>query len=79
MGCLLNQILELCEGNHELFMRRRKPAPMEIQQMKSQAREEKARKEVSDCILSLVDMVLCYKPGCQGLNLDHNYFCWMFP
>ncbi|KAK2169142.1 hypothetical protein LSH36_12g20002 [Paralvinella palmiformis] len=39
-------ILELCEGNHELFMRRRKPAPMEIQQMKSQAREEKARKEM---------------------------------
>lgn len=39
-------ILELCVGNHELFMRRRKPDSMEIQQMKSQAREEKARKQL---------------------------------
>nr|KAG5694285.1 hypothetical protein BaRGS_032003 [Batillaria attramentaria] len=38
-------ILELCVGNHELFMRRRKPDSMEIQQMKTQAREEKARKQ----------------------------------
>ncbi|XP_052801439.1 merlin-like [Mya arenaria] len=37
-------ILELCVGNHELFMRRRKPDPMEIQQMKAQAQEEKRRK-----------------------------------
>ena len=34
-------------GNHELFMRRRKPDTMEIQQMKAQAKEEKTRKEVS--------------------------------
>lgn len=39
-------ILELCVGNHELFMRRRKPDSMEIQQMKTQAREEKARKQL---------------------------------
>ncbi|KAK3587344.1 hypothetical protein CHS0354_036510 [Potamilus streckersoni] len=38
-------ILELCVGNHELFMRRRKPDTMEVQQMKAQAREEKARKQ----------------------------------
>jgi merlin protein len=35
-------------GNHELYMRRRKPDTMEIQQMKSQAREEKARKQVTE-------------------------------
>lgn len=39
-------ILELCVGNHELFMRRRKPDSMEIQQMKAQAREEKIRKQI---------------------------------
>ena len=29
-------ILDLCIGNHDLFMRRRKPDPMEVQQMKVQ-------------------------------------------
>ncbi|XP_052706748.1 merlin-like [Crassostrea angulata] len=37
-------ILELCVGNHELFMRRRKPDSMEIQQMKANARDERQRK-----------------------------------
>ncbi|ESO97541.1 hypothetical protein LOTGIDRAFT_103995 [Lottia gigantea] len=39
-------ILELCVGNHDLFMRRRKPDSMEIQQMKAQARDEKTRKQL---------------------------------
>lgn len=38
-------ILELCVGNHELYMTRRKPDSMELQQMKAQAREEKGRKQ----------------------------------
>ncbi|XP_052227279.1 merlin-like isoform X2 [Dreissena polymorpha] len=38
-------ILELCVGNHELFMRRRRADSMEIQQMKAQALEEKRRKQ----------------------------------
>jgi merlin protein len=37
------QILDLCIGNHDLFMRRRKPDSMEVQQMKAQAKEEKSR------------------------------------
>lgn len=41
------QILQLCIGNHDLFMRRRKADSLEVQQMKAQAREEKARKQVS--------------------------------
>lgn len=45
--CVLKQILELCVGNHMLFMKRRKPDPIEVQQMKTQAKEEKARKQVS--------------------------------
>ena len=40
------QILDLCVGNHELFMRRRKPDTMEVQQMRSVAREEKMRRQV---------------------------------
>ena len=39
-------ILDLCVGNHDLFMKRRKPDTMEIQQMKAQAREEKMRRQV---------------------------------
>ena len=34
-------------GNHDLFMRRRRLDTMEVQQMKAQAKEEKARKLVS--------------------------------
>ncbi|GFS12702.1 ezrin/radixin/moesin [Elysia marginata] len=39
-------ILELCVGNHALYMRRRKPDSMEIQQMKQQAQDEKMRKHM---------------------------------
>lgn len=40
---LFVKILDLCIGNHDLFMRRRKPDSMEVQQMKAQAKEEKLR------------------------------------
>ncbi|XP_029651103.1 merlin isoform X2 [Octopus sinensis] len=39
-------ILELCVGNRELYMRRRRTDSMEIQQMKTHAREEKARRQL---------------------------------
>ncbi|XP_075587179.1 moesin isoform X3 [Dermatophagoides farinae] len=39
------RILALCMGNHELYMRRRKPDTIEVQQMKAQAREEKSVKK----------------------------------
>lgn len=39
------RILSLCMGNHELYMRRRKPDTIEVQQMKAQAREEKTNKQ----------------------------------
>uniref|UniRef100_A0A8D0AQT0 NF2, moesin-ezrin-radixin like (MERLIN) tumor suppressor n=1 Tax=Sander lucioperca TaxID=283035 RepID=A0A8D0AQT0_SANLU len=39
-------ILQLCIGNHDLFVRRRRVNSLEVQQMKSQAREERARKQV---------------------------------
>ncbi|CAF0837635.1 unnamed protein product [Adineta ricciae] len=36
------RILSLCMGNHELYMRRRKPDPIDIQEMKEKANEERA-------------------------------------
>jgi len=39
-------ILDLCIGNHDLFMRRRKPDPMDVQQMKAQAKKEKLRRQI---------------------------------
>ncbi|XP_027717379.1 merlin-like isoform X3 [Vombatus ursinus] len=39
-------ILQLCVGNHDLFMKRRRADSIEIQQMKAQAKEEKARKKM---------------------------------
>ena len=38
------RILALCMGNHELYMRRRKPDTIEVQQMKQQAKEEKVQR-----------------------------------
>ncbi|KRY70568.1 Moesin/ezrin/radixin -like protein 1 [Trichinella pseudospiralis] len=38
------RILALCMGNHELYMRRRKPDTIEVQQMRAQAREERQQK-----------------------------------
>ncbi|EHB01884.1 Ezrin [Heterocephalus glaber] len=40
------QILQLCMGNHELYMHQRKPDTTEVQQMKAQAREEKHQKQL---------------------------------
>nr|CAA43087.1 radixin [Mus musculus] len=40
------RILALCMGNHELYMRRRKPDTIEVQQMKAQAREVLHQKQL---------------------------------
>ena len=40
------RILALCMGNHELYMRRRKPDTIEVQQMKAQAKEEKSKRQM---------------------------------
>ncbi|XP_020484160.2 ezrin b [Labrus bergylta] len=40
------RVLQLCMGNHELYMRRRKPDTIEVQQMKAQAREDKQQKQL---------------------------------
>ncbi|TRY87494.1 hypothetical protein DNTS_035316 [Danionella cerebrum] len=38
-------ILQLCIGNHDLFIRRRRVDSLEVQQLKAHAREERARKQ----------------------------------
>jgi len=40
------RILALCMGNHELYMRRRKPDTIEVQQMKQQAKEERMLRQM---------------------------------
>uniref|UniRef100_H3B5P9 Moesin n=1 Tax=Latimeria chalumnae TaxID=7897 RepID=H3B5P9_LATCH len=45
------RILALCMGNHELYMRRRKPDTIEVQQMRAQAREEKHQKHMEKALL----------------------------
>ncbi|CAD5206647.1 unnamed protein product [Bursaphelenchus okinawaensis] len=40
------RILALCMGNHELYMRRRKPDSIEVQQMKQQAKEERMLRQM---------------------------------
>ncbi|CAH1798630.1 unnamed protein product [Owenia fusiformis] len=46
------RILALCMGNHELYMRRRKPDTIEVQQMKAQAKEEKIAKQAERSLLA---------------------------
>lgn len=46
------RILALCMGNHELYMRRRKPDTIEVQQMKAQAKEDKHTKQMERAKLS---------------------------
>ncbi|XP_037602849.1 ezrin a [Sebastes umbrosus] len=40
------RILQLCMGNHELYMRRRHTDTIEVQQMKAQAKEERLHKKM---------------------------------
>ncbi|XP_068195387.1 ezrin a [Antennarius striatus] len=40
------RILHVCRGNHELYMNRRKPDTIEVQQMKAQAKEERLQKKL---------------------------------
>lgn len=38
-------MLDLSVGNHNLYLRRRQPDSLEVQQMKTQAKEERMRKQ----------------------------------
>ncbi|XP_030223994.1 moesin isoform X5 [Gadus morhua] len=46
------RILALCMGNHDLYMRRRKPDTIEVQQMKAQAKEEKNKRQMERALLA---------------------------
>ncbi|ESO10615.1 hypothetical protein HELRODRAFT_185255 [Helobdella robusta] len=45
------RILALCMGNHEMYMRRRKPDTIEVQQMKAQTQDEKMAKQQERMLL----------------------------
>lgn len=82
LPCLLllwPQILQLCIGNHDLFMRRRKADSLEVQQMKAQAREEKARKQVSRTACGPPLLLLRGKEGRELAGLvGHGHTCSYF-
>uniref|UniRef100_A0A672SSF3 Radixin n=1 Tax=Sinocyclocheilus grahami TaxID=75366 RepID=A0A672SSF3_SINGR len=61
------RILALCMGNHELYMRRRKPDTIEVQQMKAQAREEKHQKQIER---KLNNATFCY------ISIDITNMCY---
>lgn len=52
------RILALCMGNHELYMRRRKPDTIDVQQMKAQAKEEKLAKQQQRLISVFTSILL---------------------
>lgn len=58
-------------GNHELYMRRRKPDTIEVQQMKAQAREEKQQKQMERYADAWkhVDMICIF---CSSLLPTHH-------
>lgn len=62
------RILALCMGNHELYMRRRKPDTIDVQQMKTQARDEKIAKQLQRFIL-IVTIIL------HSINWFTNFYC----
>jgi len=45
------RILSLCMGNHEMYMRRRKPDSIEVQQMKAQTQEERLARQSERMLL----------------------------
>jgi myosin heavy subunit len=49
---LNKRMLSLCVGNHELYMRRRRPDTIEVQQMKDQARQDKAQRHAERAALA---------------------------
>ena len=63
------RILALCMGNHELYMRRRKPDTIEVQQMKQQARDERA--------LKLAEQERLNKVGKKILGLESSSKFWL--
>uniref|UniRef100_H3DAK0 Radixin n=1 Tax=Tetraodon nigroviridis TaxID=99883 RepID=H3DAK0_TETNG len=65
------RILALCMGNHELYMRRRKPDTIEVQQMKAQAREEKHHKQMERFklwVFNKAAQILSYAPKLKRKN-----------
>lgn len=63
-------ILDLCIGTHNLYLRRRQPDLLEVQQMKAQAKEQRIRRMVCLLFLHFIDfrILLCDR------DLGYSYF-----
>uniref|UniRef100_A0A1I7TEY2 FERM domain-containing protein n=2 Tax=Caenorhabditis tropicalis TaxID=1561998 RepID=A0A1I7TEY2_9PELO len=48
-----SSILDLCIGTHNLYLRRRQPDTLEVQQMRSQAKEDKQRRSAEQAKIAL--------------------------
>ncbi|XP_059375328.1 radixin-like [Carassius carassius] len=51
--CMNKHIVELCMGNHELYLQRREADTTEVQQMTAQAREEKQQRQMERAVLEM--------------------------
>ncbi|XP_026085263.1 radixin-like isoform X2 [Carassius auratus] len=51
--CMNKHIVELCKGNHELYLQRREADTTEVQQMKDQDREEKEQRQMESAMLEM--------------------------
>uniref|UniRef100_A0A673BCV5 Ezrin-like n=1 Tax=Sphaeramia orbicularis TaxID=375764 RepID=A0A673BCV5_9TELE len=68
------RILQLCMGNHELYMRRRKPDTIEVQQMKAQAREEKQQKQMERYVTAIQKhFSIQFKGTCMSSRITQHF------
>ena len=67
--------MQLCVGNHDLYLKRRKVDTMEIQQMKAHAKEEKARKMVRVVFVCLLQYVFSLRETSlrERKQLEYNW------
>ena len=65
--------MQLCVGNHDLYLKRRKVDTMEIQQMKAHAKDEKARKMVMGVWFFLYGIIINLLSRLCFINM----FCFM--
>ena len=65
------RILALSMGNHELYMRRRRPDPVEILQMKAEAKHERKMKLICERFFLLYKQVV----ACTSVKAFYNSVC----
>ena len=67
---LCSQILDLCEGNHRMSVRRNRPDTLEVQLMRSQQRHLTAQREVFVFLIVVFNAWNCYM--CELTNSNKS-------